>query len=291
MTSAEEPESLVLTGERTLPGVPDERYWFERHVVAYELAAAKAAGLRVLDAGCGEGYGAEMLRRAGAERVVAVDLDERVAAHADRAYPEVAAVVAELSRLPLAPGSIDLVVCFQVVEHVWDVPALLGSLRRVLAARGELILSTPNRLTFTPDQDGPANPFHVREFSPDELRDELTTAGFHVGGLLGVHHGPGLQLVERVTGPLHDVLGGDPPSWPRGLRPLVHRVRPSWFRLRADQLESSLDLIALCRRRRRGGSGDSRSGPGGLGGAQAPPTEPSVKSLGGVRDVVPRRKD
>ena len=57
--------SLVLTGERTLPGIPDENYWFQRHVVAYRLAAAAAGGRVVLDAGCGEGYGLAMLADGG----------------------------------------------------------------------------------------------------------------------------------------------------------------------------------------------------------------------------------
>jgi hypothetical protein len=126
----------------------------------------------------------------------------------------------------------------------------VGRVEGVLVPGGELILSTPNRLTFTPDSDEPVNPFHVKEYAPDELREELHAAGFRVGGMLGVHHGPQLRAAEVVLRrPLTDVLNGAPPEdWPAGIRPLVHRVQPGWFRLTSTGLERSLDLIALCRR-------------------------------------------
>ncbi|MBW3578611.1 MAG: class I SAM-dependent methyltransferase [Actinobacteria bacterium] len=240
---------LTLTGERTVPDVADERYWFERHIVAYRLAAAKAPGLTVLDAGCGEGYGAAALAAAGAARVVAVDVDPQVAPHVARRYPQVEAVEAELSDLPLPDDSFDLVVSLQVIEHVWDVEAFLASLCRVLRPGGELVVSTPNRLTFTPGSDTPINPFHVREFTADELRATLTEAGFHVGCLLGVHHGTLLRTADRMLrDAVPHVLAGSPPeSWPAGVRRLVHRVDASWFELREDALDASLDLIALCR--------------------------------------------
>lgn len=251
------PAPLPLTGERTVPDVPDESYWFARHVATYDLAVAKAGGRTVLDAGCGEGYGAAALADAGAERVVAVDLDPAVIAHIERTYPRVEAVRAELTDLPLADAAFDLVVSFQVIEHVWDVPAYLASLRRVLTPRGELVLATPNRLTFTPNSPIPVNPFHVREFDPGELQRELTAAGFRVGAMLGLHQGRRLAAIERVYGTrdgasgrsLQHRLGQAPPDgWPLGLRTLVRRVRPSWFGLRADAIGASLDLIAICRR-------------------------------------------
>src|SRR4051812_49758736 len=48
---------LALTGERTLPDVPEENYWYRRHLVVYEWIAQRAAGRRVVDLACGEGYG------------------------------------------------------------------------------------------------------------------------------------------------------------------------------------------------------------------------------------------
>src|ERR1043166_1922805 len=76
---------LTLTGERTFPGTPAEKYWCRRDGVACRYAAGLVAGKQVLDAGCGEGYGADLLA-ASAEDVIGVDLDEASVAHAGRTY-------------------------------------------------------------------------------------------------------------------------------------------------------------------------------------------------------------
>lgn len=282
--------ALALTGERTLPGIPDEAYWFERHVVAYRFAAGRCGGLDVLDAGCGEGYGASMMADAGASSVAAVDLDAPTIAHVQRRYRAVSGVLAELTRLPYAGATFDLVVSFQVIEHVWDVPGYLDSLRRVLHQEGELIIATPNRLTFTPGSDVPLNPFHVTEFSPLELHAALEAAGLKVEAMLGVHHGRRLQALERLglalsrvrrtrdaasgVGAGHVVMRSRPRSLPELLavppehwnpfvRWAVHRVRADWFEVRADRLEHSLDLVALCRPADGGVRGGGEDGADG----------------------------
>ncbi len=263
------PSPLPLTGERTLPGIPDERYWFERHVVAYELAAARVrAGARaVLDAGCGEGYGLAMLADASqpATRIVGVDLEADVVTHAqatyghpgDRHRPRVEVHQAELMALPLDDDAVDLTVSFQVIEHLHDIPGYLRSLRRVTRPGGEVWIATPNRLTFTPGADTPVNPFHTREFTATELCEELTGAGYRVSALLGIHHGARLRAVEAATRrPLTDLLTAtEPTAWPAWLRRLVHTVDASWFDVRpgdpdapsAHDLDASLDLLAICR--------------------------------------------
>jgi SAM-dependent methyltransferase len=247
--------ALTLTGERTLPGIPDETYWFERHVVAYDLAAARvrAGAAVVLDAGCGEGYGLAMLADAGATRVVGVDLEAPVIDHVRRRYatshPAVEAHVAELSSLPLDDAVVDLTVSFQVIEHLHDIPGYLRSLWRVTRPGGEVWIATPNRLTFTPGSDVPVNPFHTREFTAAELRTECEAAGFRVSSLLGVRHGPRLRAVEVATRrPFTDrVTAGPPEDWSRALRALVHRVEASWFTVSPSHLDTSLDLLAICR--------------------------------------------
>ena len=258
--------SLILTGERTLPGIPDERYWFARHVVAYLAAADRVGrlpGAVVLDAGCGEGYGLELLAQAGASRVVGVDLDPQVVAHATARYatpdpgctradgtgPHIEVAQAELSSLPLADEEVDLTVSFQVIEHLHDIPGYLASLRRVTAPDGAVLIATPNRLTFTPDSEVPVNPFHTREFTAAELTDELARAGFVVDAILGVHHGGSLAAAEAELGaPLPELLGATAPEhWDAELRELVHATEPDGFTLRGDDLDASLDLLAVCR--------------------------------------------
>ena len=248
------PQTLTLTGERTLPGIPDERYWFERHVVAYRYAADLVRSGRlatVLDAGCGEGYGLRMLAEAGATRVIGADLDPAVVAHVRAAYasPAIEAVQAELMDLPLQDGEADATVSFQVIEHLHDIPGYLRSLRRVTRTGGLVLIATPNRLTFTPGSDVPVNPFHTREFTAAELEEVLEAAGLDVRLVLGVQHGPLLRTVERLARrPLVDLLTAAPPDrWPRWLRRIVHRVDASWFRLDGGNLDASLDLVAVCR--------------------------------------------
>ena len=57
---------LHLTGERTLPDVPEENYWYRRHLVVYEWIAQRVHGRRVVDLACGEGYGSAVLARTAA---------------------------------------------------------------------------------------------------------------------------------------------------------------------------------------------------------------------------------
>ncbi len=256
------PLPLTLTGERTLPGIPDERYWFVRHVVAYraaqvivrELVATRPEGaVTVLDAGCGEGYGLELLRAAGADRVVGADLDQRTVAHARAVYgtadPAIEVVAAELRELPLADDAVTLCVSFQVIEHLHDIPGYLAELQRVTMPGGTIMIATPNRLTFTPDSDTPVNPFHTVEFTAQELTRLLRRSGLDVEAVQGVHHAGAVAAAERersVSVPQR--LGaGEPPTWPDWLRRLVHRVEESDFRLDDTDLDESLDLLATCR--------------------------------------------
>lgn len=252
--SRDAPSELALTGERTLPGLAEENYWFQRHVVAYELAAARAAGRRVLDAGCGEGYGLAMLAERGASSVVGADLDDAVIRHIVATYarqdPRIEAVACELMSLPYDDETFDLVVSFQVIEHVHDVPGYLASLYRVCERGGETLIATPNRLTFTPGSDTPTNPFHVREFTAEELRTELVAAGFDVPLVLGVRHHPLVRLMEQALAVRLPTYLADRAAqpWPWWLRRAVEAVQPSWFELHTEDLDGTLDLIALARR-------------------------------------------
>ncbi len=178
--------SLSLTGERTLPGEP---YWFARHEVAYRWVAKQIRpGSRVLDAGCGEGYGAQMLRDSGA-RVVAVEYDDAACHHARSTY-RLPVVRANLAWLPFATGSFDVVVAMQVIEHLWSLSQFLVDARRLLAPGGQLIVTTPNRPVFSPGlgrQEKPVNLFHVEEFDAEQVEVMLLTAGFTHVSVLGVH--------------------------------------------------------------------------------------------------------
>jgi len=193
---------LPITGERTVPGIAEENYWFRRHEIAYLELARLCAGKIVLEAGCGEGYGAELLSR-GATRVVALDYDAFTAAHVARRYPRLHVVRGNLAALPLATASVEVVVNLQVIEHLWDQAGFLRECARVLRPGGTLLVSTPNRITFSPGRDTPLNPFHTRELAADELGELLVECGFTVDSMRGLHHGDRLRPRRRPRRFLH----------------------------------------------------------------------------------------
>jgi SAM-dependent methyltransferase len=243
--------TLPLTGERTVPGVPEENYWFRRHEAVYAALRDRCAGAVVLEAGCGEGYGAAILAQAAA-RVLAVDLDRAATAHAARRYPGVAVARGNLVALPVRDGACDAVVSLQVIEHLWDQERFLRECLRVLRPGGALMLSTPNRLTFSPGRETPLNPFHTRELSAAEVAQLVRDAGFARVEVLGLHHGPRLRALDtRHGGSIVDaqvavaLAGG---GWPEALRRDVASVTAGDFALRPDDVDASLDLVAFARR-------------------------------------------
>ncbi len=250
MAEPTSPHPLPLTGERTLPGVREENYWFRRHEAAYAFAARRCAGLQLLDAGCGEGYGTALLA-ATAQRAVGVELVPDVYEHAVRTYPEAEFIQADLCALPLEDATFDAVVSLQVIEHLPDIGGYLAEIQRVLRPGGTFICATPNRLTFTPGSDTPVNPFHLIEFAPDELR-ALLAGRFALESLLGVRHGPRLAGIESERGVAFTdlVLQTPPESWPGWLSAAVDDVTVDDFPISDTELDTSLDLIAVVRTRR-----------------------------------------
>ncbi len=155
--------------ERFDPGSMRGQLIEAEHLARYTWAAALADGARVLDAGCGLGYGAAVLHEAGAESVVGVDISLAAIELAASAVPsDVELRQGDLSALDLPDDTFDLVVCFEVLEHIEDGAAVLDELRRVLRPEGVLVVSSPNRREYPP-----GNPFHVHEYTPEELRAAL----------------------------------------------------------------------------------------------------------------------
>src|SRR5438270_6185356 len=137
---------LELTGERTLPDVPAENYWFRRHLAVYEWIGARVAGLKVLDMACGEGYGSEVLSRS-ADSVLGVDANPEAHEHARLRYKrQNLSFERGLVEAFGEPGAFDAVVFLQTIEHVQDPGAVLEHFRGLLASRGVAFVTTPNAL-------------------------------------------------------------------------------------------------------------------------------------------------
>ena len=141
---------LELTGERTLPDVPAENYWFQRHLAVYEWISARVIGRRVIDMACGEGYGSEVISRTAAS-VVGVDANPDAHEHAALRYPrQNLRFERGMVETYGEPESCDAVVFLQTIEHVQEPAAVLERFRALLAPGGVAYVSTPNVLTLAP---------------------------------------------------------------------------------------------------------------------------------------------
>ncbi len=144
------------------------------HLARYRLASGLAQGRRVLDAGCGWGYGSNLLA-ANAESVIGIDVEETVIEAAGvNAAENVTLQIGDVSALEFADDSFDLVVCFEVIEHIEERDRAIEEFARVLAPGGLLLISSPNR-----DIYGDRNPYHVFEYTPEEFRQFIASQFEH----------------------------------------------------------------------------------------------------------------
>ncbi len=231
-----------------MPGIAEENYWFRRHEVVYEAMRERCTGRVVLEAGSGEGYGANMIADV-ASTVLGLDYDASAAAHVLDRYPRIGMLRGNLASLPIADASVDVVVNFQVIEHLWDQAQFLNECFRVLAPGGALLISTPNRITFSPGRDTPLNPFHTRELDAAELTELLLDAQFSVHTMTGVHHGSALRALDEKHGgsfidaQIERALAGEP--WPSDLTADVAAVSTGDFDIDPSDIDASLDLVAI----------------------------------------------
>ncbi len=141
------------------------------HMASYREALRYSYGRRVLDLGCGAGYGAFFLAGYGASRVTAVDISGVALAYARRAYrhPSLGYVHTDAEHLPFAERAFDFVFSSQVIEHVRDVEKFMQAVKRLLAPGGFCLFTTPNQRLFSP-QGLSSNPHHLNEMSWETYR-------------------------------------------------------------------------------------------------------------------------
>lgn len=168
-----------FTGERVIPGQVEPDLWAE-HIARYRFAAQFAGGKRVLDLGCGTGYGTAELAQVARE-ATGIDNSMEAIAYASLHYPHSRFFPLTATELPFPDGSFDLITAFEIIEHLNDWPRLLSEARRVLTPEGILLVSTPNKLYYAEAraEAGP-NPFHAHEFEYEEFRAALTGVFAHV---------------------------------------------------------------------------------------------------------------
>jgi SAM-dependent methyltransferase len=248
-TQRDQPEGvppLSLTGERTLPDVPEENYWYRRHLAVYEWIADRVRGLEVVDMACGEGYGSAVLGRTAA-RVTGVDANPEAHEHAKARYTRPGVKFArDLVQTWNEP--VDAVVFLQTIEHVEDPGAVFEHFKRILRPGGVAYVSTPNLLTLAgPDREKSDNPWHIKEYRAEEYR-ALCEAHFDQVELLGLFHARKLRLHELAIknarwDDIHAGLGVTKPfyDW------FVPAISAQDFRLRPAPLDRALDFLAILR--------------------------------------------
>lgn len=256
--------SDAFTGERPGWG-KDFDYDEARHLTAYIYASQLAAGKKVLDAGSGEGFGTQTLCQSAAD-VTGVDYNAEAVAFSRGKWnhPNLQFQQVDLT----APGDFnavfDVVLNFQVVEHIENPLPFLKGLRARVAPGGQLMLTTPNRLMSFSE-----NPYHVREYTADELAALLKPL-FSEVEMLGVHGNAKVQEFDRGReAAVKRILRLDP----LGIRnmlpqavinfafaklavvvrrsaqssPNVTTIVPEDFSVSAENTDQALDLVALCR--------------------------------------------
>jgi SAM-dependent methyltransferase len=238
---------LELTGERTLPDVPEENYWFRRHLAVYRWIAERCRGKRVVDMACGEGYGAAVLSETAAA-VIGVDANPEAFEHARLRYraPNLSFERALVEQFDQG-APFDAIVFLQTIEHVEQPDRLLARFASLLSPGGVLYVTTPNRLTLAPPgAERSGNPWHVREYAPEEFA-ALVRPAFEAADLLGLFHARKLRLHELAIRAgwdrVHPALRLTKPFYGR----FVPAIDERDFTLREGDLDGALDLLGVCR--------------------------------------------
>lgn len=172
-----------FTGERVVPGQVNDDLWAE-HIARYAFATRFAKAARVLDIGCGTGYGTAELAQ-HAQSATGIDISDDAIRYASQHYPTATFLAASATSIPLPAASFDLITAFEVIEHLENWHELLIEARRLLHPTGVFLVSTPNKLYYAESRakEGP-NPFHAHEFEFAEFRDALAAVFPHVTMLL-----------------------------------------------------------------------------------------------------------
>jgi 2-polyprenyl-3-methyl-5-hydroxy-6-metoxy-1,4-benzoquinol methylase len=234
---------LELTGERTLPDVPEENYWFQRHLVVYEWIRRQVGGLRVVDMACGEGYGSDLLAHSAAA-VVGVDANPEAHEHAKARYTR-PGLRFERDMIQTFAEPCDAVVFLQTIEHVQDPGELLEHFKRISDVA---YISTPNVLTLAPPgAERSGNPWHVHGYRAAEFRALLDAHFSHVE-MLGLFHARKLRAHELAIrharwDDIHSKLGVTKRFYDR----FIPAIGAGDFALRHGNLDRALDFVAVCR--------------------------------------------
>ncbi len=227
--------------------IPHE--WYEevystyaQFIGRYAFAARQVGSdASVLDLGCSCGYGSAYLAEAPGRKVVGIDRSRESVAYGPRHYRHagLAFVSACATAIPLKTGSLDAVVSMELIEHVEDAKRVVTEVKRALKPGGIFIASTPNRLVSS--LSGlPPNPYHVREYNPQEFV-ELLRHAFDEVLIYGQALTPAFRAYQDMIGRVWHNLALIPELYQQ-----VHALRA---RVEIDERLTGLSLVRILKRR------------------------------------------
>jgi len=240
-----------------------------RHRKAYLYAGGYCKDKTVFEYGCGNGYGSFFLSGIS-HHVTAVDINKAVIHGCKKKYQRnnlVFKIAEPEKKTDFDDGTFDVVVSFQVIEHIYDVPGYLNELKRVLKENGVLIITTPNRKYRLYPFQKPLNPYHVREYGLKQLKNQLY-AVFENVTILGIDGTPGVNAVEykRVNKSLLKAVV--PKSVKRLLKPgprksvsrensflkeeVLDKYSTDDYFIEENNVRNCLDFLAVLRKKREG---------------------------------------
>lgn len=171
-----------------------------RHLAAYAiLAEGSVRNKKVLEIGCGAGYGSNYLSKS-ASNIVALDISKEGVSPYWRKYSKdnLSFMLGNGTKLPFKAGTFDVVISFQVIEHIQPKFVLnyLSDIKRVLRREGIFLVSTPNsRIRLLPFQK-PWNPTHKKEYNDNELKKLLGNV-FEEVKVYGLYGSGEIQAIEH----------------------------------------------------------------------------------------------
>ena len=232
------------TGERLLLD-KETPLMIARHFCAYKFAKDYVSGKKVLDIGCGEGYGPDFL--AGyAKEVVGIDYNKAIIEYARNKYHKSSLdfFVLDVADLNSLNRKFDVICSFQNIEHIQDAEKLLKDVANLLNDRGVFICSTCNMKDASPGSNVPFNKFHVKEYLVDEFKS-LLKSQFRNVEMLGLKRGLKLEIFRSLK------KSGVFSFLPEELNPVKRffsRINDGHFFWTKKDLDSCLDFIAVCGR-------------------------------------------
>jgi 2-polyprenyl-3-methyl-5-hydroxy-6-metoxy-1,4-benzoquinol methylase len=161
-------KTLKFTGERLIPALNTGEAFYYEHLARYFFVSQVVKNKIVLDLGCGSGYGSYILKNINhAKKVTGIDISPDAIDYAKKNYGNnidfQTGNVINLKNIP--NKSIDVITCFEVLEHIEKQNQILSEIKRVLKDKGILFISTPNILTYPK-----GNKYHLKELSPTEFK-------------------------------------------------------------------------------------------------------------------------